>query len=221
MHEVTKQKVLDGMLDSPPHAEIVQGLSLLKAAGLRMVTLSNSSRTAVVQQIRNASLDEFFERSFSVDEVQRQKPSPEPYRMVADHLGLDTSDLRLVAAHGWDILAECRPGRAAAFVARPGKTLFPLVEAPDIQGADLISVAEQIVARHPGRPPIRAVAACGAGCWRTMAAVPSRRGCRRLRNQGSVREQIRFLRCVHTGFGIIRMPFYLLYLEGAVGAPDG
>ena len=64
------------MLHLPPHAEIVQGLSLLKAAGLRMVTLSNSSRTAVVQQIRNASLDEFFERSFSVDEVQRQEPSP-------------------------------------------------------------------------------------------------------------------------------------------------
>ena len=149
VHEVTKQKVLDGMLHLPPHAEIVQGLSLLKAAGLRMVTLSNSSRTAVVQQIRNASLDEFFERSFSVDEVQRYKPSPEPYRMVADHLGLDTSDLRLVAAHGWDILGAMRAGCAAAFVARPGKTLFPLVEAPDIQGADLISVAEQIVAKEP------------------------------------------------------------------------
>jgi 2-haloacid dehalogenase len=41
---------------------------------------------------------------------------------------------------------------AAAFVARPGTVLDPLVERPDVVGSDLRAVADQILAREvPGR----------------------------------------------------------------------
>jgi 2-haloacid dehalogenase len=40
-----------------------------------------------------------------------------------------------------------RAGCAAAFVARPGKALFPLADTPDIVGPDLRNVADQIVKR--------------------------------------------------------------------------
>jgi 2-haloacid dehalogenase len=39
-----------------------------------------------------------------------------------------------------------RAGCAAAFVARPGKVLYPLGPKPDITGPDFRSVAKQIVA---------------------------------------------------------------------------
>lgn len=148
VQDAAKQKLLDGILHLPPHPEVADGLRLLKNAGLRLVTLSNSSQKAVVRQIRNAGLEEYFDCSYSVDEVQRYKPAPEPYKMVASHLGLDTSGLRLVAAHAWDILGAMRAGCAGAFVARPGQALFPLVDAPDVIGTNLLLVAEQIVARE-------------------------------------------------------------------------
>ena len=59
--------------------------------------------------------------------------------------------IRLVAAHAWDVAGALRAGAAAAFVARPGMILDPLVPAPDVVGSDLGEVAEQIVAVEFGR----------------------------------------------------------------------
>ena len=60
--------------------------------------------------------------------------------------------LRLVAAHAWDIVGALRAGYAAAFVARPGKVLYPLGPKPDIIGPDFRSVAQQIVAAELQAP---------------------------------------------------------------------
>jgi 2-haloacid dehalogenase len=68
--------------------------------------------------------------------------------MVADRLGVAIGDLRLIAAHAWDIAGALRVGCAAAFVARPGMVLDPLVERPDAVGADLLEVAEYILERE-------------------------------------------------------------------------
>jgi 2-haloacid dehalogenase len=54
----------------------------------------------------------------------------------------------MVAAHAWDIVGAMQAGCRAAFVARPGKVLYPLAPAPDIVGADVRAVAEQIVAER-------------------------------------------------------------------------
>jgi len=68
------------------------------------------------------------------------------YRSVAAKLGLPVDRLRLVAAHAWDVVGALRAGYAAAFVARPGKVLYPLGPKPDIIGPDFRSVAREIVA---------------------------------------------------------------------------
>jgi 2-haloacid dehalogenase len=140
-----KQQVLQGMLSLPPHKEVSGALRKLRDAGFRLVTLTNSSQQGVEQQIKNAGLSEFFERNFSVDSVRRYKPAPEPYRMVASELKLTPNRLRLVAAHAFDIIGAMQAGYAAAFVARPGKALFPLIPAPDIVGSDLVEVAGRII----------------------------------------------------------------------------
>ncbi len=134
------------MLTLPAHPDVRDGLQTMRDAGLRLVTLTNSAPAAVQQQLANAGLTPFFERSFSVDAVRRFKPAAEAYRSVADSLGLPVDRLRLVAAHAWDIVGALRAGCAAAFVARPGKVLYPLGPKPDITGPDFRNVANQIVA---------------------------------------------------------------------------
>ena len=69
--------------------------------------------------------------------------------MVAQRMGVNIGDIRLIAAHSWDVAGALRAGCAAAFVARPGMVLDPLVEKPDVVGKDLYEVAEQIIA-HEG-----------------------------------------------------------------------
>lgn len=151
-HDVTlappdRDGILRGLLSLPAHADVRDGLQQLRAAGFRLVTLTNSAPTAVEQQLKNAGIGEYFERSFSVDAVRRFKPAAEVYRLVATELQVAPSQLRLVAAHAWDVLGALRAGCAAAFLARPGKALFPLGDAPDIVGPDLRNVAGQIVKR--------------------------------------------------------------------------
>jgi 2-haloacid dehalogenase len=141
-----RSRILQGMLTLPAHPDVQNGLQIMRDAGLRLVTLTNSAPAAVQQQLANAGLTSFFEASFSVDTVRRFKPAPEAYRAVADSLGLPADRLRLVAAHAWDIVGALRAGCAAAFVARPGKVLYPLGPKPDITGPDFKIVAELIVA---------------------------------------------------------------------------
>lgn len=148
LSEQTAERILEGMVSLPPHPEVADALQALLNAGLRLVTLTNSSQRVVDQQIINAGLDRFFERNFSVDTVHRFKPAPEPYRMVATELGVETRDLRMVAAHAWDIVGAMQAGCAGAFISRPGKVLFPLGPQPDIEGPDLLTVARQILERE-------------------------------------------------------------------------
>lgn len=139
--------ILRGLVSLPAHPEVADGLQRLRDAG---VTLTNSSPGAVEQQLKTAGLSRFFERSFSVDTVRTFKPAAEVYRFVATELRVETAQLRLVAAHAWDIIGAMRAGCAAAFVARPGKALYPLGDKPDVVGPDLRTVADQILQRDAG-----------------------------------------------------------------------
>lgn len=139
------EAVLQAMLSLPPHPEVQDALADLQAAGIRLVALTNSSDRMVQAQLANAGLAPFFESVFSVNTVQRYKPAPEPYRMVASALSVPPARLRMVAAHAWDILGAMRVGYAGAFVARPGRVLFPLTPKPDVVGENLRVVAAQII----------------------------------------------------------------------------
>ncbi len=142
-----RDAILRGLVSLPPHPDVRDGLQKLRDSGFRLVTLTNSAPSAVDQQLKSAGIREYFERSFSVDAVRKFKPAAEVYHLVATELQVQPSQLRLVAAHAWDVLGAMRAGCAAAFVARPGKALYPLGDQPDIVGTDLRDVANQIVSR--------------------------------------------------------------------------
>ena len=144
-----RSRILQGMLTLPAHSDVRGGLQRLKDAGFRMVTLTNSAPAGVAQQLKNAGLTDFFERAFSVDAVKRFKPAPETYQYVARELNLTTGDLRMIAAHAWDVHGAMRAGCAAAFIARPGKALYLLGLKPDVVATDLRAAADQIIAAEP------------------------------------------------------------------------
>jgi 2-haloacid dehalogenase len=134
----------------PAHPEVPDALRRLSEAGLRLAALTNSTEEVARAQLGHAGLLDAFELVLSADMVGRLKPAPEPYRMAAERLGVAVAEVRLVAAHAWDVAGAARAGCAAAFVARPGKVLDPLVERPEIVGADLAEVADAILAVDGG-----------------------------------------------------------------------
>jgi 2-haloacid dehalogenase len=146
LSEEDRRSILGGMRELPPHPEVPAALDLLRDAGLRLAALTNNTAEVAAAQLANAGLSDRFEKILSADTVRRLKPAPEPYRAAAEALGVETSQVRLVAAHAWDVAGAMRAGCAAAFVARPGMVLDPLAEPPDVVGTDLSAVAASIIA---------------------------------------------------------------------------
>jgi 2-haloacid dehalogenase len=141
-----KEAVAAQLRQLPAHPEVVPALRRLRDAGLRLAALTNSTEQVARAQLEHAGLIDLFELVLSADTVGRLKPAPEPYLMTAERLGVTVGEVRLIAAHAWDVAGAARAGCATAFVARPGKVLDPLVDRPEIIGADLAEVAEVILA---------------------------------------------------------------------------
>jgi 2-haloacid dehalogenase len=142
--EDDRQEILSGLRNLPPHPEVPESLDRLLEAGFRLATLTNSTQEVAETQIENAGLTDRFEQILSADTAKRLKPAPAPYRMAARALEIPERGMRLVAAHAWDVAGALRAGCAAAFVAR--QPFDPLVERPDVVGADLAEVADGIIA---------------------------------------------------------------------------
>src|SRR5882672_5530373 len=79
------------------------------------------------------------------------KPSREAYRYIEIELGVEPSQLCLVACHTWDTLGAVAAGWEAALIKRVGNDVLGVGPQPQIVGSDLNDVADQLIARHKGR----------------------------------------------------------------------
>lgn len=132
----------------PPYADVKVALQWLKTAGFRLATLTNSSARSQEQQLQNAGLTDYFEKTLSVEIVRRFKPDPKTYSAAARALNVRLEDILMVAAHGWDVLGAMKAGCRGAFVARPGQAIFPLGPQPEFSADNLIELSNQVIAKQ-------------------------------------------------------------------------
>ena len=129
----------------PAHQDAAPALEILRDAGFRMVTLTNSAPDSGHSALDKTEIAHYFENQFSVNSVKRFKPSAETYRSVESALGVDAGSLRMVAAHTWDTLGATAAGWKSALVTRPGNAPLAFGDQPDIIEKDLLAVARQII----------------------------------------------------------------------------
>lgn len=141
------RQMVDRMRSLPPHPEVPDALARLRPTTLKIVALTNSVEDVAEAQLNNAGLRHLFDAVISADSVRALKPAPAPYRATARQFDVDIAQVRLVAAHAWDVSGALAAGASAAFVARPGMVLSPIGAQPDIVGADLAAVVAQIIDR--------------------------------------------------------------------------
>lgn len=131
----------------PAYSDVTGALAELHQQAVRMVALTNSTAVVAEAQLRNAGIRQHFDAVISADSVRALKPAPAPYHAVAEQLGVACGEVRLVAAHAWDISGALAARLNAAFVARPGMVLSPIGPQPDIISRNIAAVVEQIVER--------------------------------------------------------------------------
>ncbi|GGF21400.1 haloacid dehalogenase type II [Subtercola lobariae] len=138
--------MVDRMTELPSHPEVPEALERLAASPLTVVALVNSLEEVGEAQLTFAGIRQHFDAVISADSVRALKPAAAPYLAVAERYGVSPDEVRLVAAHSWDVSGALAASLQAAFVARPGAVLSPIGSQPDIVGADLTAVADQILA---------------------------------------------------------------------------
>lgn len=141
-----RDAILGALRRLPAHPEVAGALDRLREAGFPIAALTNSSPELARAQLDHAGILSAFDEVLSVHEVRRYKPAPEPYRMAAARLGVAPAELRMVAAHDWDVWGAMRAGCAVAYVARSDRP-FAIGEPPDIVATDLVGVADAILRR--------------------------------------------------------------------------
>ena len=137
--------IVEAMSSLPPHPEVHEALARLNRTPLTMAALTNSIQSVAGAQLEHAGLRGFFDAVISADTVSKLKPSPEPYRALAGHFDVPVSDVRLVAAHAWDVSGALAAGCRAALVKRPGVVASPIGRQPDITGRDIAEVVDRIM----------------------------------------------------------------------------
>lgn len=143
--EDEKKEALSLMKKISAYEDVPQGLKLLKEAGFRLATLTNSPPELLSEQLGHAGLTRYFEATLSVDAIQKYKPAVEAYQYAEQTLGGAATDILMVAAHGWDIAGALHAGMQAAFIERKGQSLYPLAPKPKYIGKDLTEIARAII----------------------------------------------------------------------------
>ncbi|PWJ39343.1 haloacid dehalogenase type II [Sediminitomix flava] len=142
--EQAKEAIIPPLLSLPAHPDVVDGLRKLKAKGYKLVTFTNSSYKGVATQLRNANLEDLIEKQLSTESVRSYKPFLETYQWALDSMNLQPNQVLMAAAHGWDVAGAKEAGMKTAFIARPGKALYPLVVKPDFVVKDFLELAEKM-----------------------------------------------------------------------------
>jgi 2-haloacid dehalogenase len=148
IEDTDKQELFEKFSTMPPYPEVPMALRKLRAAGFRLFTLTDNLLEVQTRQLEHGGIVDLFERRFSADAVQHHKPSRHAYAYVERELGVDPSQLSLVACHTWDTLGAVAAGWKAALIKRIGNDLLGVGPQPHIVGADLGDVADQLIARH-------------------------------------------------------------------------
>lgn len=143
--------LLQDIRSLPPHADVLNGLQRLHKEHFYIVALTNSTEEVAKRQLRNAGLEDMFERVFSVDAVSKYKPAAQAYRLVAEELNVEISELTMIAAHPWDLIGARAAGCEIAFIQRNGTAWFPLTAGPALKANSVTELAQQLITRLQGQ----------------------------------------------------------------------
>ncbi|WP_206330456.1 haloacid dehalogenase type II [Modestobacter sp. KNN46-3] len=136
--------VMSGFTELAVHPDVPDGIRALRAAGRRLVTLTNGSTQVSEKLLGSAGIRDQFEALLSVEDAGAWKPASTAYEYAARTCGTDPADMLLVAVHPWDIDGAARAGLSTAWINRTG-TPYPDSFTPaTLRATGLTGLADQL-----------------------------------------------------------------------------
>lgn len=142
--EPTAQRLASSVADLPLHPDVPEGVRALRAAGHRLVTLTNGAAATAEKLATGAGIAAEFEQFLSVDDAEAWKPNGKAYAYAARRCRTDAHEMVLVAVHPWDIHGAARAGLRTAWVNRRGAIYPSYFVRPDITVAALTELPDAL-----------------------------------------------------------------------------
>jgi 2-haloacid dehalogenase len=134
-----------GLSELPLHDDVRPALERLHQDGVRIMTLTNGSRSNAIALLERAGLAKLVEENLSVDEVGRWKPVRAAYHYAAARCGVEPAEIMMIAVHPWDVDGAKRAGLAGAWINRRQLPYPPLLQEPDITAPSLVALAHELL----------------------------------------------------------------------------
>lgn len=138
------EHVLDGFAELPLHPDVAEGMRLLRAAGLRLVTLTNGAAAVSHALLDNGDVSELVERQLSVEDAGHWKPHPRAYAWAAEQCSTLPGAMLMVAVHPWDLHGASRVGMSTGWINRKNSTYPDVLGQPTRQATDLVALAQAL-----------------------------------------------------------------------------
>lgn len=115
------RQILEAFGELPVHPDVHDGVAALRAAGLRLVTLSNGATGIAEKLLGDHGLRAQFDAVLSVEDAGVWKPAPAAYEYALRTCGVTAPEAVMVAVHPWDLHGAARVGMATAWLDRAGE----------------------------------------------------------------------------------------------------
>lgn len=123
------------------HPDVAPGLTALRAAGVRVVTLSNGAASVAAGLLERAGVAGEVEAMLSVEDAGAWKPHPRAYGHALSTCDVDAGEAMLVAVHPWDVDGASRAGLRTGWLRRGAAGYPSYARTPDVVADDLLGLA--------------------------------------------------------------------------------
>lgn len=141
--EAAAGSILSALRSLEVHPDVVAGIEALSPLA-ELVTLSNGSASVAEGLLGRAEVRERFRTLLSVDDAPAWKPARSAYAYAAAQCGRPAEQMLLVAVHPWDVHGAHEAGLRTAWLNRTGAQYPGYFAQPDLEVADLPSLAAQL-----------------------------------------------------------------------------
>ena len=138
------EQVMNTLSELQPHPDVTEGVRQLRAAGMRLVTLSNGSPDIADKLLTKAGVREEFDELLSVQDIGGWKPAAAAYRHAAQTCDADLDAMILVAVHAWDIHGAATAGMHTAWINRDGVDYPTYFEPAEYAARSLPELAQHL-----------------------------------------------------------------------------
>ena len=117
--------------------DVIPTLRNLKQKGIRMVILSNGTKTLLNSALKANGLNGYFEEVLSVNQVKAYKPDWIVYELARKYFDFQPKNILFVSSNSWDVVGGGRFGFRTAWCNRSNSFFDELGYSPDWEISEL------------------------------------------------------------------------------------